>query len=180
MHARPMNALITATLLCSMTGIAAAEDLPNLVIIVTADQGIDAIEWPPNTALMQVHTPNLNAMAKQGVSFTNCRMNPNCSPTRAAWINGLREEVRLIREVDLSTVPIEEPVPIVRNRKDVIRAGSENTIRSPTDAGRLCLKAEIYGFAAFLPVCARNGREAADSTNQNRKKFGAPHCDLDS
>lgn len=88
MLARPTNALLTATLLCSMTGIAAAEDLPNLVIIVTDDQGIDAIEWPPNTALMQVHTPNLNAMAKQGVSFTNCRMNPNCSPTRAALMTG--------------------------------------------------------------------------------------------
>lgn len=68
---------------------ALAQNPPNLIFIMTDDQGIDAIEWPLNTRGSDlVRTSVMNALAKQGVSFSQCRMNPNCSPTRAAMMTG--------------------------------------------------------------------------------------------
>lgn len=74
---------------CSLTLSAIAQDKPNLIFILTDDQGLDAIQWPPDTRGSEwVRTPTLNALAVQGVSFTNFRVNPNCSPTRAALMTG--------------------------------------------------------------------------------------------
>ncbi len=81
--------LAALALNCSFTVSALAQELPNLIFILTDDQGIDAIEWPPNTrADERVRTPRLNRMAEQGVSFTNFRVNPNSSPTRACLMTG--------------------------------------------------------------------------------------------
>lgn len=85
---RHTTMLATLALNCSFTASAVAQELPNLIFILTDDQGIDAIEWPPGTAPSAIKTPNLFAMAGQGVSFTNCRVNPNCSPTRACLMTG--------------------------------------------------------------------------------------------
>lgn len=65
-----------------------AQSRPNLIFIITDDQGIDAIEGPHWPGAPNISTPTLRRMAEQGVSFTNCRMNPNCSPTRAALMTG--------------------------------------------------------------------------------------------
>lgn len=73
---------------CSLAASALGQNRPNLIFILTDDQGIDAIEWPPATAPSAIKTPVLNAMAAQGVSFTSCRHNPNCSPTRACLMTG--------------------------------------------------------------------------------------------
>lgn len=61
---------------------------PDIIIIVTDDQGMDAIEgrhWSNN---LNVHTPNLSTLAQQGIVFTQARVNPTCSPTRAGLLTG--------------------------------------------------------------------------------------------
>lgn len=66
----------------------AQQNRPNLIFVLTDDQGIDAIEGPHWQSNASIATPTLRRLAEQGVSFTNCRMNPNCSPTRAALMTG--------------------------------------------------------------------------------------------
>lgn len=61
---------------------------PNLVFILTDDQGNEAIEGPHFSNELSCVTPNLNAFAAQGRTLTQFRVNPNCSPTRAAMLTG--------------------------------------------------------------------------------------------
>ncbi len=84
----PGTMLALVALNCSFTVSALAQNRPNLIFILTDDQGIESIEGPywPND--MECETPTLRELARQGVSFTNCRVNPNCSPTRAALMTG--------------------------------------------------------------------------------------------
>lgn len=61
---------------------------PNLIIVVSDDQGVDAIEganWPND---LNVRTPTLSTLADRGRVFTNARVNAACSPTRAALMTG--------------------------------------------------------------------------------------------
>lgn len=61
---------------------------PDLVFILTDDQGIDAMQGPtwPNT--LDVHTPRLAALAEQGTVFPFTRVDPVCSPTRSGVLTG--------------------------------------------------------------------------------------------
>ncbi len=66
----------------------AATSPPNIVIILTDDQGVDSISgsWWPNQN--EVHTPVLSSLASQGRVFRHARVNPLCSPTRAGLQSG--------------------------------------------------------------------------------------------
>lgn len=60
---------------------------PHLLLIVTDDLGWMDLHCQGNDRL---HTPRLDALAKQGVRFTQAyAASPVCSPTRAALITGL-------------------------------------------------------------------------------------------
>jgi len=61
---------------------------PNIIFILTDDQGIDAIEGPHWPNQLNCRTPSLSQFASQGRSFTNMRVNPLCSPSRAAILTG--------------------------------------------------------------------------------------------
>ncbi|MFG0329119.1 MAG: sulfatase-like hydrolase/transferase [Phycisphaerales bacterium] len=65
-----------------------AQSQPNLIFILTDDQGIDAIQGANWSNELDCRTPNLASLAAQGTVFTNTRVNPNCSPTRAALFTG--------------------------------------------------------------------------------------------
>ena len=61
---------------------------PNLIIVVTDDQGVDAVEganWPND---LNVRMPTIATLADRGRVFTNARVNSACSPTRAALMTG--------------------------------------------------------------------------------------------
>lgn len=65
-----------------------AQKSPNIIVILSDDQGIDAVQganWPN---LLNCKTPNLSALANQGRIFGNARVNPYCSPTRAGLLTG--------------------------------------------------------------------------------------------
>ena len=83
---RSMIPALCAT--CSLSTGAFAQSRPNLIFILTDDQGVDAIQWPVEPVDADMVTPTLYALASQGVSFSNCRVNPNCSPTRGCLMTG--------------------------------------------------------------------------------------------
>jgi len=66
---------------------AMTSDKPNIVLVITDDQGKDAsAEYNLSTDLPS--TPNFSAMANDGIIFDNLWVSPSCSPTRAALISG--------------------------------------------------------------------------------------------
>ena len=85
-HRKPVVAALSLSCLFGSTAL--AQDGPNLIFILTDDQGVESIEGPYWSNEMGCFTPTLSALAAQGVSFTNCRVNPNCSPTRACLMTG--------------------------------------------------------------------------------------------
>lgn len=58
---------------------------PNIVLILADDQGWGDLSSSGNTDL---ETPNIDALAKYGVSFDNFYVQPVCSPTRAELLTG--------------------------------------------------------------------------------------------
>ncbi|CAN5900639.1 arylsulfatase [soil metagenome] len=64
---------------------ASASDRPNVVVILTDDQGWGDLSLNGNTNLS---TPNLDSIARDGVMFDRFYVCPVCSPTRAEWLTG--------------------------------------------------------------------------------------------
>ena len=64
---------------------ARATKRPNIILIVADDQGWGDLTSSGNT---NINTPNIDALAKYGVSFENFYVQPVCSPTRAELMTG--------------------------------------------------------------------------------------------
>ncbi|MCC4831789.1 arylsulfatase [Shewanella sp. 10N.7] len=64
---------------------AQAEKRPNIVLIMTDDQGYGDLAHNNNPI---IKTPTLDSFANQSVKFTNFHVDPTCSPTRAALMSG--------------------------------------------------------------------------------------------
>ena len=58
---------------------------PNIIIIMTDDQGWGDLSLTGNTNL---HTPNIDRIAHEGAQFSNFYVSPVCSPTRAELLTG--------------------------------------------------------------------------------------------
>ena len=58
---------------------------PNVILIITDDQGWGDLSFNGNRNLK---TPNIDALATNGVSFENFYVQPVCSPTRAELLTG--------------------------------------------------------------------------------------------
>lgn len=58
---------------------------PNLLVILTDDQGFGDFDYQGNKAL---ETPNLARLARESVSFSRFSVSPVCAPTRAALMTG--------------------------------------------------------------------------------------------
>lgn len=59
--------------------------LPNLVVIMADDLGMECVEAYGGQSYK---TPNLNALAAGGMQFSHCFADPVCSPTRAQILTG--------------------------------------------------------------------------------------------
>lgn len=64
----------------------AAPSLPNIVLIVTDDQGYGDASSYGQTDLQ---TPHMDQIGRNGVRFTQFRVNPLCAPTRSSLLTGL-------------------------------------------------------------------------------------------
>ncbi len=89
-HCLMRSLISTAACGCIALPALGQQDPPNLIFILTDDMGLEAIRWAGDEGNTheKVFTDNLEAMSAQGVSFTRCRVNPNCSPTRACLMTG--------------------------------------------------------------------------------------------
>ena len=65
-----------------------ASNQPNIVVILTDDQGYADISFNPHHP-KEVHTPHMDALAREGVFFSQAYTSGNvCSPTRAGLMLG--------------------------------------------------------------------------------------------
>jgi len=65
--------------------VASAADRPNVVVILTDDQGWGDLSVQGNTNL---HTPRIDALARSGATFERFFVCPLCAPTRAEFLTG--------------------------------------------------------------------------------------------
>jgi len=67
--------------------VCSAQARPNMLIILTDDQGYADVSMYGRT---DVQTPNIDRLAREGLRFTNMRANATvCSPSRAALLTGM-------------------------------------------------------------------------------------------
>jgi len=62
-----------------------AEERPNVILVMTDDQGYGDLSCHGNAL---IETPNLDRLYAQSVRFTDFHVDPTCSPTRAALLTG--------------------------------------------------------------------------------------------
>ncbi|MCD6051109.1 MAG: arylsulfatase, partial [Verrucomicrobia bacterium] len=67
------------------TVFAAQQRQPNVILVITDDQGYGDIGAHGNT---MIRTPNLDKLHGQSVRLTDFHVDPTCSPTRAALLTG--------------------------------------------------------------------------------------------
>lgn len=83
-------ALVLVVLMVGIRGAASAQDQedtrrPNVLLILTDDQGWGDVSLHGNDNL---HTPHLDALAREGARFDRFYVSPVCSPTRAELLTG--------------------------------------------------------------------------------------------
>jgi len=98
--ARKVGALLLSGLLLGQTLLPAAPQpssaeakplsgsRPNIILIITDDQGMGDLSCMGNPYLK---TPHLDRLHAQGARFTDFQVSPTCSPTRAALLSGRHE-----------------------------------------------------------------------------------------
>lgn len=67
-------------------GAASAAEKPNVLIVMTDDQGLGDFSFTGNPILK---TPNFDRFASESVRFTDFHVSPMCSPTRGQLLTGL-------------------------------------------------------------------------------------------
>lgn len=71
--------------LSSVTVAGAAEPRPNVILVMTDDQGWAEVGFHGNEVLK---TPNLDRFAAEGTELTNFYVSPMCTPTRSSLMTG--------------------------------------------------------------------------------------------
>ncbi len=80
---------------------------PNIVMIVADDMGFSDMGMFGG----EIRTPNLDALARRGVRFTNFFTGPSCSPTRAMLLSGTDSHLAGLGNMDEWTAPNQRGVP---------------------------------------------------------------------
>ena len=75
----------TLLVLLASAALAAAAPRPNVLLILTDDQGHGDLGFHQNP---KIHTPNLDRLARESVRFERFHVSPVCAPTRASLMTG--------------------------------------------------------------------------------------------
>ena len=78
-------ALTAAAVLGVVCGRTEAARKPNVVLVITDDQGYGDVRAHGNT---MINTPNMDTLHGQSVRLTDFHVDPTCSPTRSALMSG--------------------------------------------------------------------------------------------
>jgi len=79
------TAILPAAIVAVSCAAPAPDSRPNVVLFLADDQGWGDLSVHGNG---NVRTPNLDALAREGASFTRFFVSPVCSPTRAELLTG--------------------------------------------------------------------------------------------
>jgi arylsulfatase A-like enzyme len=104
-----LGAALTATALAAPV-VALAADAPrrpNIVVILGDDLGFSDL----GSYGSEIRTPNLDALAKNGVRFTNFYTHASSSPTRAMLLSGVDTHLNGLGNMDEWTAPNQTGVP---------------------------------------------------------------------
>ncbi|MBI1315157.1 sulfatase-like hydrolase/transferase [bacterium] len=82
---RPVFLLTYFVLVCAASLSHAAEQQPNVLVILSDDQGWGDLSLNGN---INLSTPNIDSLARDGASFERFYVCPVCSPTRAEFLTG--------------------------------------------------------------------------------------------
>ncbi len=118
---RLLLSLLLTLLPTVMSSAIAADDRPNVLLILTDDQGYSDVGFNGNPI---VNTPTLDKMASQAIVFDNFYAQPVCSPTRAALMTGryaIRSDVIGTQQA-VSTLP-----PSATTIAEALKAGGYRT-----------------------------------------------------
>ncbi len=77
--------LIILSLFAAISSMNAATQRPNIIVVMTDDQGYGDLGCNGNTV---IQTPNIDRLRGQGLQLDNFHVDPTCAPTRAAWMTG--------------------------------------------------------------------------------------------
>src|SRR5580765_2503941 len=83
-----LSALVSVLALFSGHVGEAAASRPNIILVMTDDQGYGDLGWTGNPV---IHTPHIDAFAKESIRFTSFHVSPTCAPTRCALMTGRHE-----------------------------------------------------------------------------------------
>ncbi len=84
-----------------------ADERPNIVIILADDMGYSDM----GSFGSEIQTPNLDALAEEGVRFTQFYTHASCSPTRSMLLSGTDTHVNGLGNMDEWTAPNQMGVP---------------------------------------------------------------------
>ncbi len=108
-----MNRRLTTLLLCAMAGLPfgssslAASPRPNIVILLADDMGFSDM----GAFGSEINTPALDALATNGVRFTQFYTHASCSPTRSMLLSGTDTHVNGLGNMSEWTAPNQLGVP---------------------------------------------------------------------
>jgi len=107
---RVLSALGVLVVAATLAAPAAAADTPrqpNIIIILADDMGFADM----GSFGSEIKTPNLDALAQQGVRFTNFYTHASCSPTRSMLLSGVDTHLNGLGNMDEWTAPNQRGVP---------------------------------------------------------------------
>ncbi|MEM7384288.1 MAG: arylsulfatase [Verrucomicrobiota bacterium] len=82
---KTLSPILIGLCLALFPGVAGAVDRPNIILIMTDDQGYGDLSCHGNP---DVQTPHLDRLYRESVRFTDFHVDPTCAPTRAALMTG--------------------------------------------------------------------------------------------
>ncbi len=77
-----------ALIIAARTSAAELPKRPNIILVMTDDQGYGELACHGNPI---VKTPNLDRLSRQSVRFTDFQVSPTCAPTRSSLMTGRHE-----------------------------------------------------------------------------------------
>lgn len=77
--------IIASALLLLSSSAFSFENKPNIVLVMTDDQGYGDLSFHGNPILK---TPNIDQLAAESVRFSDFHVDPTCAPSRAALLTG--------------------------------------------------------------------------------------------